>query len=114
MFVSLHAKHEAMYIHSLRKIKTHTPQFSLENSFNIFVWHNNVYSFLNCFYIFGVPKQMPRWTFGVQLTWNAPWPVLSAIQSNKKLLFQVFSLQNKLRASCIEVHFLFKKKLYSE
>ena len=65
------AKHEATYILTYSKTKTHTPQFSLLIIFLCLAY--KIYSFIDLSYhTFGVPKQMPRWTFGVQFKENHP------------------------------------------
>ena len=66
MFVSWCVKHIATYIVNMKKnkIKTHTPQFSLLIRFLCLAC--NVYSFTA--QLFGVPRQVQWWTFGVQLT----------------------------------------------
>ena len=63
IFISWCAKHEATYILTYSKTKTHTPQFSLLIIFLCLAY--KIYSFIDLSYhTFGVPKQMPRWTFG--------------------------------------------------
>ena len=69
IFASWRAKHEAWYMVNMKKnkIKTCTPQFFI----NQFLVWGTISTVLLTAHIFGVPKQMPRWTFGVRLTYNA-------------------------------------------